>query len=95
MDMMLIACVNMFSCIEFVVCSCLHDATPESLAALTLIISPMLYFANTLHASMTLWRGYDVPKFDAAPLCLEKSSVRKCIFLCLSDVFSMFSVGIR
>ena len=26
---------------------------------------PMLLFAKTLHATMTLWRRYDVRKFDA------------------------------
>ena len=30
-----------------------------------LIISPMLSFAKTLHAYMTLWRRNDVRKFDA------------------------------
>ena len=54
--------------------------TRETVAALTL-------FTKTLHTSMTLWRHNDVRKFNADAICLEKSSARKGMFQCLSDVY--------
>ena len=66
---------------------CLHAVTWESIAALT-VISRMLLFTKTLHASMTLWRRSDVRKFDDDAILVEKSSVSKGIFQCLSDIFS-------
>ena len=37
-----------------------------------LIIMTMLLFAKTLHATMTLWRRYDVRKFDADAILFEE-----------------------
>ena len=42
---------------------CLHDVTGKVFRP-WLFILPMLLFAKTLRASMTLWRRYDVRKFD-------------------------------
>ena len=61
---------------------CLHNVTLGSDAALT------DHFAYTfVYENVTLWRRYDVRKFDAGVFCLEKSSVRKRYIVVIKQRF--------
>ena len=55
---------------------CLHDVTRESVAALTDHFADFL-FAKTLRASMTLWRRYDVRKFDTDAILFREILCKK------------------
>ena len=58
----------------------MHDFTLESVAAVTGNFAYAFVRENVARVYMTLWRHNDVRKFDTAPFCFEKSSVRKGIF---------------
>ena len=52
-----------------------------------LISSPMLLFAKTLTASMTLWRRYDVLMFDADAILFRKILCKKMDILMFKGRF--------
>ena len=72
--------IKRHSCRDVYSYSCLHPLSNDRKALRTrLIISPMLLFAKTFRT--VTWRCDDVMTFESTqptPLCLEKSSVRKC-----------------
>ena len=51
------------------------------------------FFAETLHASMTLRRRYNIRQFDADAILLREIQCKKAILQCLSDVFSAVLIG--
>ena len=52
-----------------------------------MIISPMFLFAKTLHGSMTLWRRYDVGKFDADAILFREIQSKKSDILMFKQGF--------
>ena len=58
----------------------MHDATLESVAAVTDHFADAFVRENVSRVYMTLWRRNDVRKFDADAILFQKSSERKGIF---------------
>ena len=73
----------------------MHDVTLECVAAVTGHFADAFVRENVARVYMTLRRRNDVRKWMQTPFCFEKSSVRKGIFSCLSDVFSAVHAEIR